>query len=249
MTTPPPRPENWRVRINRGLLWLVRHWLPVLTFLIGVYATLPIAAPLLLRAGVNGPASIIYNVYSLTCHQFAFRSVFLFGEQTFYPRDIAGTEYTPYENYAQANPDIVDAATPDDFSVPFIFSARDFRGDQQMGYKIAICARDISIYLALFAGTLIYNIPYVRRRLRPLPFLLFVFIGLGPIGLDGFSQLLSYPPFEWWPTRETAPFFRVSTGAVFGLALAWLAIPGIARSMYETRIAIETKLRNAGYQV
>jgi len=87
----------------------------------------------------------------------------------------------------------------------------------------------------LFGGGLIYAIPYVRRRIRPLPLWIYVIVGLGPIGLDGLSQLLSYAPFSLWPVRETAPFFRLTTGALFGLMNAWLAFPYLERSMWDAR--------------
>jgi uncharacterized membrane protein len=64
-------------------------------------------------------------------------------------------------------------------------------------------------------------------------------IGIGPIGLDGFSQLFSQ--FDWpflasiLPYRESTPFLRVLTGALFGFFTAWFAYPGIEESMQETR--------------
>jgi len=76
--------------------------------------------------------------------------------------------------------------------------------------------------------------------------LLYVFLGLGPIGLDGFSQLLGYPPFNLWPPRETLPVFRVLTGAIFGLMSAWLAFPYLELSMQDARRDIEAKLWRAG---
>ena len=111
------------------------------------------------------------------------------------------------------------------------FAARHFIGDETVGYKTSLCARDLAIYTMMFVGGLIYW--RFRRRIRPLPFLLYVFVGLGPIGLDGFSQLMSYPPFEFWPVRETIPLFRVVTGGLFGLMSAWLGFPHIERSMQD----------------
>ena len=75
-----------------------------------------------------------------------------------------------------------------------------------------------------------------------MPIWLFVIVGLGPIGLDGFSQLLSYPPFEFWPLRETVPIFRIVTGGLFGLMSAWLGFPYIERSMQDLVDALESSL-------
>ena len=93
---------------------------------------------------------------------------------------------------------------------------------------------------------MIFAIPAVRRKLRPLPIWLYILIGVVPIGLDGFSQLLSYAPFSLWPTRETTPAFRVLTGLLFGLATGWLGYPNVDLSMRDTRKAIAAKLQAAG---
>ena len=87
-----------------------------------------------------------------------------------------------------------------------------------MGYKAALCERDIAIYgMMLWPGCC----SRVRHWLRPAPLWL-PDLGLMPLGLDRFSQLFSYPPFEFWPVRETLP--RVIPG-LFGLMNVWLAFP------------------------
>jgi uncharacterized membrane protein len=64
-------------------------------------------------------------------------------------------------------------------------------------------------------------------------------LGIGPIGLDGFSQLFSQFNWDWLaaivPYRESTPFLRALTGALFGLCTAWFAYPNIEESMSETR--------------
>jgi uncharacterized membrane protein len=76
--------------------------------------------------------------------------------------------------------------------------------------------------------------------------LLYLLLGLGPIGLDGFSQLLSNPPLSLWPARESTPLFRTVTGALFGLMNGWLALPYLEEAMRETRQEVTAKLRRAG---
>lgn len=127
------------------------------------------------------------------------------------------------------------------------FASASVIGNETLGYKTAVCERDLSIYAGLGLGALIFAIPRVRRKLRPLPIVLYFFIGLAPIGIDGFSQLLSYAPFEFWPARETLPVFRVLTGFLFGLATGWLGYPNIELSMRDTGRAIRAKLVKAGY--
>lgn len=247
--------------LNIFVLRLARNWLRIIITILAVYVTLPFLAPTLMRLGVTGPAGVIYTLYSPFCHQFAFRSFFLYGDQQTYPRAIVGGEQTAFEAYAINSPafresfsyysgipanDILEADLAP-FSPALQFAARDFRGDEMMGYKTTLCERDITIYLALLTGALIFS--RVRMRLRPIPLWLYVILGLMPIGIDGLSQMLGYPPFSLWPPRETLPAFRVITGALFGLASAWLAFPYMEISMLETRIEIEDKLRAAGHSI
>lgn len=249
MAEKPKTNMTLNTRISLFMLSLSRHWLRVALTIIGLYAFLPFVAPTLMKLGATGPANVLYTLYSPMCHQFAFRSIFLFGDQTFYPREIAGTDLKSYEYYAAHTDGIRPGVTPDEFTPDFFMPARAFRGDEEMGYKTALCARDVAIYVMLFLGGLIYAIPAVRRRLYPIPFWIYIIAGLGPIGLDGFSQLLSYAPFSFWPVRETAPFFRVSTGAMFGLMNAWLAFPYLERSFWETKRDLVIKLQKLGIEV
>jgi uncharacterized membrane protein len=241
------------VRLNIWVLKLSRHWLRVALIVLAVYISLPWVAPTLMKIGLTGPAQILYTLYSPFCHQFAFRSFFLFGEQPAYPRYNTGLSLKPFESYAASLPDFA----PDHvhplggrvgdiyaFTPGFQFTARDFVGDPEMGYKMTLCERDIAIYTALLIGGLIFS--RLRRRLRPVPIYLYVILGVLPIGLDGFSQMLGYPPFSLWPARETLPGFRVLTGALFGLMNAWLAFPYLEMSFNETRQQVETKLARAG---
>jgi len=251
--------RNKLIRRNlRYAKWQGR-WAEIVTTLLFIYVALPFVAPTLMKLGATGPAGVIYTMYSPLCHQFAFRSMFLYGDQTFYPR--AAAEYDALDSFdevAAQSPTFValyeerrrneladnfgeDVAADysftgenelSDWSVPLTLAARAFRGDEQMGYKVTLCARDIAIYAAMaFAGILFL---FVRKRIRPVPLVLYVLLGLGPIGLDGFSQLLSYPPFEFWDARETIPEFRVITGLLFGFMSAWLAFPYIERGMQES---------------
>lgn len=247
--------------IKRNLRYarLQQNWAPIVVALLFVYVALPLVAPTLMKVGATGPANVLYTMYSPLCHQFAFRSMFLFGDQTFYPRETANYDQLASFDDAVINSptfiamyeerrrnELADAIGAEaaqayefsgeaelrEWSVPLTLAARAFKGDEQMGYKVALCARDIAIYAAMVVGGFLFL--FVRRKLRPVPILLYVLLGLGPIGLDGFSQLLSYPPFEFWEVRETIPEFRVLTGALFGFMNVWLAFPYIERSMQES---------------
>lgn len=234
-------------------LRLSRRWLTVVIVALALYVALAFAAPTLMHLGLTGPGELLYRLYGPFCHQFAFRSFFLYGDQLVYPRAESAADGAPFEAYAAASPAFLERYTYwygiiNDGSEPgtitradlaamspaLEFAAKDFYGTAQMGYKTALCQRDVAIYGALLLGALLYSVPVVRRRLRPAPWWLFVFLGLGPVGIDGMSQLISYYPFEWWPARETLPIFRAVTGALFGIMFAWAFLPRLDRSFAET---------------
>jgi uncharacterized membrane protein len=239
----PPGDNSLSVRINRWTLGWSRHWLRILLTLIGLYVALPFAAPTLMHFGLTGPAQLLYTVYSPMCHQLAFRSWFLYGPQPAYPRAAANVPgLQPFENFAaDVNQGSSQPVNLDSWTQEMFLAARQFVGDERMGYKVAVCERDVSIYGALFLGGLIYAIPVVRRHLRPVPIWLYLLLGIAPIAIDGFSQLFSYPPFNLWPVRETSPFFRALTGALFGFMNAWLAFPYLEASARDMVRELEGK--------
>ncbi|MGB1288816.1 MAG: hypothetical protein ACPG7F_19950, partial [Aggregatilineales bacterium] len=57
------------LRLNLGLLSVVRNWLKIALVVVGLYATLPFIAPTLMKLGATGPANVIYTLYSPMCHQ------------------------------------------------------------------------------------------------------------------------------------------------------------------------------------
>ncbi len=214
-------------RIDRAVLYVARHWLALLNLAIALYVGLPFLAPVLMRVGATTPARWIYLAYRPMCHQAAFRSWFLFGEQAAYPRRIAGLDGLSYEEFTGLDGNDARAA-------------REYVGDARAGYKVALCERDVAIYGGILAGGLFYGL--VRRRLRPLPLLLWFLLGVVPIGLDGGIQLLSELPFWPWPVYESAPLARTLTGAAFGLANVWMAFPYLQESMADTAAALLPKL-------
>ena len=232
--------EDHHERVHRGqvisgadrvMYWLSRHYLAVLNVAMLFYFGLPILAPVLMNAGLKAPANIIYTSYKPLCHQFGFRSFFLFGEQAYYPLKEAGLPGV--KTFEQAT-GIVNARDPIGTAR---LEARQFTGNPAVGYKMALCERDMGIYTAIFLFGLFYAA--TGRRLKPLHWLLWILIGMGPIGLDGFSQLFSQMEWSWLvnilPYRESTPFLRVFTGALFGFATAWFAYPYMEESMTESR--------------
>ena len=214
---------------DRFSLWVSDHWLLAVNLLVLLYLGLPILAPVLMKAGATLPAKVIYTAYSPLCHQLGFRSFFLFGEQTYYPRAAAGIQGAV--TFGQAT-----GINEND-----LLAARAFVGNPQLGYKMALCERDIAIYGAILLFGIVFAL--TGRRLRPLHWMLWLLLAIGPIGLDGFSQLFSQLPIPWLaqvlPYRESTPFLRVLTGSLFGWGTAWFGLPYIEESMRETRAQLE----------
>lgn len=214
--------------------WFSRHYLAIFNLFVLIYVGLPFLAPVLMYTGAEAPARLIYRSYSLVCHQLAYRSFFLFGEQTVYPRAAAGI---PGILSFQKATGIAEQSTGQD-----LLAARNFIGNPQIGYKVALCERDVAIY----GGILLFGILFAvtGRRIPPLPWYLWILIGIIPIGLDGFSQLFSQPPFNFIPFRESSPYLRTLTGALFGITTAWFGYPLVQETMNDTvRIMAEKKIR------
>jgi uncharacterized membrane protein len=212
-----PWQRNLVLGAQRFIYWLSKHWLALANAFILLYVGLPFAAPTLMKAGWTGPARTIYSVYAPMCHQLSFRSWFLFGEEPVYTR----AEYEEHFGLTDAD-------------WPHLFAdARGFLGDEALGYKVALCQRDVAMYVALLLGGLAYA--YLRRRgWRAMPLWLFILGGVLPMGLDGGSQFVSLV-LPFFPARESVWQLRTLTGALFGFSIAWLAYPYIQEGMDETR--------------
>lgn len=225
-----PKNRDSALRLNKLLHSFSRHWLVVANLIVLLYFGLPFAAPALMQAGAVQPASWIYTIYSPMCHQLAFRSWFLFGEQAAYPRELAGTSLTTFAEATGLDEDGLSAA-------------RKFTGNERLGYKVALCERDVGIYGGILLGGLVFGL--VRKRLKPLSVWRWLLIGVLPIAIDGGTQLLSVFTFISFPARESTPLLRTLTGLLFGIMNVWLAYPYIEQSMLETRAQIAAKLARA----
>jgi uncharacterized membrane protein len=217
---------------DRFTYWFSNHYVAVLNFIVAIYLGLAILAPVLMKVGWTGPARIIYRGYSMVCHQLSYRSIFLFGEQYVYPREAA--RIAGLETFGQAT-GFGEASTVEDLLV-----ARTFVGNDTVGYKIALCQRDVAIYAGILAFGLIFAV--TARRLHSLPWYLWFIIGILPIAIDGFAQLFSQPPLEFIPFRESTPFLRLVTGFLFGYTTAWFGYPLVEQTMADTRQVMSRKL-------
>ena len=214
-------------------LWFSNHYVALINMVVIIYLGLTFLAPVMMKIGAEGPAKFLYRGYSLLCHQLGYRSFYLFGEQPFYPRQAAGVK--GYLSFGEAT------GTSEADEPLAIFNARSYLGNETVGYKVALCERD----LAMYAGILLFGLLFalLHFRLPPIPFYVWVLIGIFPIAIDGFSQLFSQAPFHFLPFRESTPFLRVLTGSLFGFITAWYGYPMVEESMAESRKLMSAKWR------
>ena len=98
-----------------------------------------------------------------------------------------------------------------------IFTRQGILGTPEIGFKLALCQRDMALYGGLFVAGLVFGL--VRKRLRPLKLWIFG-LCLLPMAVDGGTQLLIL--------RESTWPLRVVTGGLIGVAccVAALSPPG-----------------------
>jgi uncharacterized membrane protein len=240
--------------IDRLFLSLSRHWLLAACLVLGLWVLLPWLAPLLMAAGLEGEARLIYALYSFQCHQLPQRSYFLFGPRLMYPMADIHAAW-PYTDY---------------------FQLRRFIGNPEMGYKVAWSDRMVSFYTPLFIGGLLFALARWWRRVRraagalstpwrSLPVRWWL-LALVPIFLDGVTHMindatgLGFRDTNAWLAGLTgnvfAPTFyagdaigsfnwwlRLLTGLLAGFASAWFIYPYLGEAFSEVRAALEIRLQ------
>jgi uncharacterized membrane protein len=232
-----PKTEEQRrviVFLDRCVFWLSKHWLAIVNVLAALYVGLPILSPVLLYVGIHGPGKLIQTIYRPPiCHQLPQRSWFLFGQQLSY-RLPELLEYFDVEPHARQWQD-----------VEVIYSLVRY-GNPDLGYKVALCQRDVAIYGTILIAGLAFSLLRRRWKVPPLPWWLYVALGIIPIAMDGGYQWLTYSleillPNSLLPVHETTPALRTLTGSLFGLATVWLAYPHVQEAMEDFRSTLHKR--------
>lgn len=169
--------------LGAALGFAIRHWLLLLNLALFLVAGLAMLAPALMYWGYELPAQAIYFFFKFTCHQWPFRSYFLFGPQAVYSFE---------EMQALAGPEQVYS----------------FVGNSLVGFKMAYCQRNFAIYTTVFLGTLFYTL--LRGRVRPLSWRLYLVL-IAPLALDGLTQLVGWRESTWELRTITGALFGVAT--------------------------------------
>ncbi len=226
-TTPvSPQMRRFIMVVDRLVLFITQHWLLLAIVFFALFAGLPFLAPVLMRYGLTAPAELIYKVYSVTCHQLAYRTYFFFGVEP---------AYTLAELQSALK-----VTNPADDALFW----RNFYGDPQLGYKMAWCERDAAIYVAMLLTFALLGL--MRRRVKPLDwrvYLLFVI----PMALDGTWQLFTSPLYilPFLPLHESTPLLRAITGALFGFGSIWLVFPYVEQAMREAQVEARDQYQRA----
>jgi uncharacterized membrane protein len=151
---------------------------------------------------VGRGASIFYEQF---CHQRVERSAFLFGQDPslFYSID----ELKEFEAIPQVNPYVENQEYPEYFG-------HGLDGNEEIGWKVSFCIRDIALYLALaVTSTVLY---FLKKKVN-IPVWVYIIL-FAPMVVDGVFQSI-VTTLEW----EAIPIEyvnnipkRIITGVMFG---------------------------------
>ncbi len=201
--------------------WFKRNYLTIILISLSIFTMLPVLAPVLVKAGMELPARLIYWVYSNFCHQLPYRSWFLFGAQPYYPLNVADSLMMDFVNAFNYTGDLE--------------QSRVIIGNETNGYKIAICQRDLAMYLGLLISGLVFSL--TGKKWKKIPLWMWILFGVIPLGIDGFTQLAGSREIfsELIPWRESTPLLRTITGAAFGVFTGLYVFPALEARVRKNR--------------
>jgi len=90
--------------------------------------------------------------------------LFLYGEQPYYPRELANI------------PNVITYEAATGNSALDIAAARAFEGNETLGYKVAICERDVAIYGSLILAGLLFQL--TGKKLKSIPWYWWVILAI-----------------------------------------------------------------------
>ncbi|MEM4137185.1 MAG: DUF2085 domain-containing protein [Candidatus Anstonellaceae archaeon] len=155
-----------------------------------------VLAPILKLFKYDEVADGIYFGFSFTCHQLNSRSLCLFNNS-------------------------IEDCTTNSSKLEYIKTNTVVK-ENKIGYKLAVCARDVGIYFSMLLGTIVWG--FINKKdLKNIdqPPLLFFILSLIPIGIDGLGQLMGL-----W---ESSNQIRLISGFIAGFACVFYIIPLINR--------------------
>lgn len=203
------RTRDFVIFADKAIFKLAKHWLALANLLWGLYVGLPVLAPVMMNAGWTVPAKAIYTIYRPACHQRPERSYFYGGPSAVYTveeLEAAGVDTDPFARAI---------------------------GNEQVGWKVAFCERDVAIYGSIFLMGLVYGL--FRKQLRAGRMRLRYFaLFLVPMAIDGILQLFGFYESTW--------LMRSITGVIFGIGAVLFAYPYVDEGFADVRKTINSKL-------
>ncbi len=179
-----------------------------------LYAFLPFLSPILFSLNSESKIAIgIQNVYSNFCHQRPQSSLFLFGDQdsqSFYTlEELKDLKVVP-ENSK-------------------VSSGAGYWGNEEIGYKVAYCIRDVGIYPALaLMGLFLVLFMNKRKKVKKFHWLIILSFML-PMVFDGIFQfLVMFFDIGWVPEAYLLSMpKKFITGMLFGIGAALVIFPNL----------------------
>ena len=209
------------LRLNRGVFRLANHWVGLFNVLILLYLGGTFLAPVLMHAGAEGTASALYAFYKPFCHQYPFRSWFLYGDTLAHP-------------------------LREPVSILKMNALSSYVGSADAGYKVALCQRDVAIYGMMAIAGMVYGVVRRFTKVPPMPLWLYFTFGIVPMMLDGGIQWVSYAVWQFLPGLldqpfETIPALRTLTGALFGFGVIGVGYPYLGEYFDDVRSTLHEK--------
>jgi uncharacterized membrane protein len=229
-------------KFDQIALFLTRHWVVVVSCLLGLFVLTPFLSPLLMSIGWVFPAKVIYWVYSFVCHQLPERSYFLFGPKISY-------SLLEIQSAWQNTTDAV--------------ILRQFIGNPQMGWKMAWSDRMFSMFTSIWVFGILWG--SLKKKIGKLPWW-GAFLFILPMAIDGTTHLISdfvgigqgFRDSNSWLailTNYTLPsafyagdawgsfnaWMRLISGILFGLGSVWFGFPLLQEWMSNSVKVIDDK--------
>ncbi|MBD3328983.1 DUF2085 domain-containing protein [Candidatus Dojkabacteria bacterium] len=227
-----------KITINAIFEVFLRKVPEAVTILLIIYALLPVLSPVLFHLKYPVPAQMIQAVYQRFCHQKVERSMFLFAEE-----EIAGktgvVRFYSLEELKAAKAIPLENPHAPVFSVRETSFGYPYWGNEEVGYKVAYCIRDMALYTAM-AVTCVILIIYTKglekagKKLPRIPVWVYLVLML-PMVVDGLFQTIveisggkSNPELQIYVDNIPK---RIVTGALFGVGFGIFVIMMLRKAM------------------
>lgn len=200
--------------ISSFFTFLIKNITEIMVVFLVIYAFTPFLSPILFSFNPDSNfAKNIQKVYSMFCHQRPQSSLFLFGgedSQYFYNlEELKSLQIVPQNS--------------------LVSSGAGYWGNEEIGYKVAYCIRDIGIYPALaLTGLFLTLFMNIKRRIVKIS-PIWIFLLMAPMAMDGIFQfLVMYLEISWVPDWYLLSMSKkFLTGALFGIGGAFLVFPNL----------------------